>query len=135
MVVRKLDHVGVMVNDLNESVQFYRDVLGLEVKRQVQVLAGYTLVFMGYAKSSETVIELVPRAGDFAEAGRVHHIAFTVDSMEAAIAHLRQHQVRWIDQEPHVLPDGAEYCFFYGPNGEHLELFQPGSTGAKGAES
>ncbi|GAA3408752.1 VOC family protein [Paenibacillus hodogayensis] len=127
MAVRKIEHVGVMVTDMERSIAFYRDVLGLETLGTLDHGNGtIKLAFLGSPGAGETQLELVQGyTGRLAEEGKVHHIAFTVDDLDAEIARIAKLDVTFIDPDITVLPNGARYRFFYGPDGEWLELFQP----------
>jgi lactoylglutathione lyase len=57
----------------------------------------------------------------------VHHIAFTVSDIEAELDKLRARGVRLIDETPRTILNGVKIAFFFGPDGERLELFQPRS--------
>lgn len=127
MAVRKIEHVGIMVTNMERSIAFYRDVLGLELLGTLDHGNGaIKLAFLGSPGAKETQVELVEGYdGRLAEEGKVHHIAFTVDNLDAEIARITELNVTFIDPDITTLPNGARYRFFYGPDGEWLELFQP----------
>jgi len=127
MAVRKIEHVGIMVTNIERSVAFYRDVLGLEPLGTLDHGNGaIKLAFLGSPGAKETQVELVEGyGGSVAEEGKVHHIAFTVDDLDAEIARISKLGVTFIDPDVTALPNGARYRFFYGPDGEWVELFQP----------
>jgi lactoylglutathione lyase len=126
MAIKKIEHVGVMVKNLENSIAFYRDVIGMEHRGTLDHTNGVIrLAFMGFADSKETEIELIEgyNAGLPTE-GKVHHLAFTVDGLETEIERLRALNVTFIDQEITTLPNGSRYMFFEGPDGEWIELFE-----------
>lgn len=126
MAVRKLEHVGVMVKDMARSIEFYRTVLGMELLGTLDHQNGIKLAFLGFPGAGETQLELVEGYNDSLPAeGKVHHLAFTVDDIDAEIARIAGLGVTFIDPDITTLPNGAKYRFFYGPDGEWLELFQP----------
>lgn len=128
MAVRKIEHVGIMVTNMERSIAFYRDVLGLEPLGTLDHGNGtIKLAFLGSPGAKETQVELIQGyEGRLAEEGKVHHIAFTVDDLAAEIERIGALGVTFIDPDVTTLPNGARYRFFYGPDGEWLELFQPG---------
>lgn len=129
MAIKKIEHVGLMVKDIETSLAFYTRVLGLKHIRTMPHSNGMIkLAFLAYPDSNETVLELVQGYNDSLPAeGKVHHIAFTVSDIEAEFERLQQMpDVKLQDTELTILPDGSKYFFFYGPDGENLELFQPG---------
>jgi lactoylglutathione lyase len=127
MAVKKFEHVGIMVKSIEDSVAFYQNVLGLELKGTLQhIVPQIQLAFLGFPGDSNTVVELIQGYNDsLPEEGKVHHLAFTVDDIEAEVERLRELNVKFIDDSITTLPNGMRYIFFYGPDGEHLELFQP----------
>ena len=130
MSIQKIEHVGLMVKDIETSIHFYTKVLGLKHLRTMPHSNGLiTLAFLGYPNSNETVIELIQNFDENLPAeGKVHHIAFTVTDIEAEFERMKQlPEVTLQDTDLTTLPDGSLYFFFYGPDGEFLELFQPGN--------
>lgn len=124
--IQKMEHVGIFVDDLAASVHFYVEGIGMEVKNTVTLNGQEKLVFLGFPDSRETLIELVGGNHEgLGETGRVHHLAFTVDDIEAQVHRLTSLGVSFMDETPNALPDGTKYIFFFGPSREHLELFQP----------
>ncbi|MFC4103311.1 VOC family protein [Paenibacillus xanthanilyticus] len=127
MAVRKLEHVGLMVRSIEKSVAFYTEVVGLVYQYTLTHTNGVIrLAFLAGAESGDTELELIEGYQDELPAeGRVHHIAFTVDDVEAEFARIKALNVPLRDTEITTLPNGARYFFFYGPDGEFLEMFQP----------
>ncbi|MCL6442512.1 MAG: VOC family protein [Alicyclobacillus sp.] len=128
MPAKKVEHTGIMVRNIEESVDFYTKVLGMELKGILEHnVPGLRLGFMGFPGSDDKVIELIEGYNPNLPAeGLVHHVAFTVNDIEAETARLRALNVKFLDEGITTLRNGARYIFFEGPNGEHLELFQPG---------
>ena len=69
--------------------------------------------------------------GELAKAGRVHHVAFTVDDIEAEFERIRAADVAGLDEAITTLPNGSRYFFFDGPDGEAIEFFQTTRGGTK----
>lgn len=126
MAVSKIEHVGVMVRDIAVSIQFYEEVVGLTHKETLLHTNGIIkLAFLGYGQQGETELELIEGYHDkLPQEGKVHHIAFTVDNIEAEFSRMKQLPVQLIDQEIITLPNGSRYFFFHGPDGELIEFFQ-----------
>ncbi|MGG2199451.1 MULTISPECIES: VOC family protein [Paenibacillus] len=126
MARKKIEHVGVMVKDIDASVRFYKEVVGLELKGRLDHPNGVIqLAFLGFGQQAETELELIQGYNEGLPAeGKVHHIAFTVDDIEEEFARIKELDVRLIDQEITTLPNGSRYFFFYGPDGEWIEFFQ-----------
>jgi lactoylglutathione lyase len=124
--IRKIEHVGVMVKDMDASLAFYQQVVGMELIRRITVPAGgLELAFLGFPGAEETQVELIqgyPKA--LPEEGKVHHLAFTVDDIEEEWNRLKQLNVSFQDEEITTLPVGR-YFFVHGPDGEWIEFFEP----------
>ncbi|REK75712.1 VOC family protein [Paenibacillus paeoniae] len=128
MAVKKIEHIGIMVKNIEVSVAFYTEVLGLVHTYTMTHTNGVIrLAFLAFPGHEETEIELVEGYNDSLPAeGKVHHIALTVDDLDAEVERIKGLPVKLRDTEITTLPNGARYFFFYGPDGEILELFQPG---------
>ncbi|MFD0868449.1 MULTISPECIES: VOC family protein [Paenibacillus] len=129
MARTKIEHVGLMVADMDKSISFYEEVVGLRLKGKLDHSNGVLkLAFLGFNVDGETEIELIEgyNAG-LPQEGKVHHLAFTVDSIEEEFARIKSlEHVKLIDQEITTLPNGSKYFFFHGPDGEWIEFFEPG---------
>ncbi|MCR8634890.1 MULTISPECIES: VOC family protein [Paenibacillus] len=127
MARKKIEHIGIMVSDLQQSIRFYREVVGLVLKDTLLHTNGVIqLAFLGFDQSGETEVELIQGYNDkLPQEGKVHHIAFTVDNVEEEFERIKllQH-VKLIDSEIITLPNGSRYFFFHGPDGEWIEFFQ-----------
>jgi lactoylglutathione lyase len=124
MLLRKVEHIGINVSDMERSLAFYTQVLGLPLRGRVKLGEKTELAFVSLGDAE---IELVWKQGaelEHAREGIVNHLAFTVDDVGAVLAHLRGHGVKLLNEEPVVLGAlGARVAFFHGPDGEKLELF------------
>ncbi|MBD0383138.1 VOC family protein [Paenibacillus sedimenti] len=126
MAVLKMEHVGVMVANLEASIRFYEEVIGLKHKGTLIHTNGVIrLGFLGFDVNGETEVELIEgyNAG-LPQEGKVHHLAFTVDDAEAEFARIKGLQVEQLDAEITTLPNGSRYFFFNGLDGERIEFFQ-----------
>ena len=125
MAVKKIDHVGVMVNNLDASLLFYQKVVGMELKDQFTIANGTrTLAFLGFNGTDETEVELVYGGNaDLPTEGKVNHIAFLVDDIEEEFKRLQGLEVTFISDEIVTLPNGYRNFFVQGPDGEKVEFF------------
>lgn len=126
MAASKIEHVGIMVQSLETSIAFYENVVGLKHTETLLHTNGVIrLAFLSFEGSSETEVELIEGfTGELARAGRVHHVAFTVDNIEEEYSRIRSLDVAGVDESITTLPNGSRYFFFEGPDGEALEFFQ-----------
>ncbi len=124
MLVRKLLHTRYRLDDLERSVRFYKDVLGLEEVRRHKSPRGSELVFLK-APESEELIELChyPTSGPVKVQPDLTHLAFQVDSLEEFAAHLARLGLQYSDG-PHYNQQGGGFAFVDAPEGYEIEIMQ-----------
>jgi methylmalonyl-CoA/ethylmalonyl-CoA epimerase len=101
-----IDHVGIAVGDLEASLRFFRDALGLELEAPEEVPS--QRVRAHFLHAGDAALELVestasdsPVATFVARRGPgLHHVALRVDDIVAALAELKARGVRLIDETP-----------------------------------
>ena len=125
----RFDHVMLRVMDLNRSLAFYRDTLGMRVLRQVDYDAGqFTNVFLSFDADTESSLELTYnwQQTEAYEKGRVFgHLALMVDDVHAAGAALEQAGVR-IKTPPKQMAHGTRtIAFVLDPDDNLIELLEP----------
>lgn len=125
----RLDHVMLRVMDLNRSLAFYRDTLGMQVLRQVDYEAGqFTNVFLSFDANTESSLELTYnwQQTEAYEKGRVFgHLALMVDDVHATVAALEQAGVR-IKTPPKQMVHGTRtIAFVLDPDDNLIELLEP----------
>jgi len=123
-IVRKLHHTRYRVNDLEASVKFYKEILGLAEVRRHKSPRGSELIFLK-APESEELIELChfPSGGPVQVQPDLTHLAFEVDSLDAFAQHLAAHGLRFSDG-PHLRKNGGGFAFVDAPEGYEVELLQ-----------
>ena len=126
----KLLHTRYRLNDLERTVKFYKDVVGLEEVRRHKSPRGSELVFLK-APQSEELIELCyfPTSGPVQVQPDLTHLAFEVESLEAFGKHLAKLGIQYSDG-PHMKPDGGGIAFIDAPEGYEVELIQMAKSGA-----
>jgi lactoylglutathione lyase len=124
MKVGKLLHTRYRVNDLERTVKFYRDVLGLtEIKRHKSP-RGSELVFLQTSGSDELVeITYFPGSGSVQVQPDLTHLAFEVESLAAFGQHLAAHGLKYSDG-PTTSSSGTTFAFIDAPEGYEIELIQ-----------
>jgi len=126
---KKLLHTRYRVNDLERTVKFYKDVLGLEEVRRHKSPRGSELAFMK-APGSEELVELCyfPASGPVQVQADLTHLAFEVDSLEQFGKHLESLGMKYSDG-PHLKSDGGGIAFVDAPEGYEIELIQMAKSG------
>ena len=126
--VTKLLHTRYRVNDLERTVKFYRDVLGLEEIKRHKSPRGSELVFLKTPGSEELIeITFFPGSGPVQVQPDLTHLAFEVDNLEAFAQHLSKHGLKFSDG-PTTSSSGTTFAFVDAPEGYEIELIekQPG---------
>ena len=123
--VRKLLHTRYRLNDLERSVKFYKEILGLEEVRRHKSPRGSELVFLKTPQSEE-LIELCyfPNSGPVQVQPDLTHLAFEVDSLEEFGKHLASLGLKYSDG-PTMKENGGGFAFIDAPEGYEIELIQP----------
>ena len=125
-MIEKIEHIGVKVKDMDVSIKFYTEVLGMKLISRERLEDGVELGFLAMPGTENVQIELIGRGHDgLPDDAKVHHIAFTVSDIESELDKLRKHGVRLLDETPRTILGGVKIAFFFGPDGERLEFFQP----------
>ena len=140
-MIKSINHTGVVVQNLDRSVEFYRDIVGLEVithlDRQgdtVSQVVGYDNTHLKAAllrSMNGQVLELVqflqPQPGQRPTEERavlgVSHLAFDVDNIDETLCHLIEHGAIKMNDPVEVAP-GKKVCYFQDPDGNWLELIE-----------
>jgi methylmalonyl-CoA epimerase len=129
----KLDHVGIAVRDIDQALAFYRDSLGLEIEVPEEVAS--QRVRAHFIPVGESALELLEATAPDSAIAKyiekrgpgVHHITLRVESIQAALDHLKSLGIRLVDQEPRPGAEGALVAFIH-PSAAHgvlVELKQP----------
>ncbi|WP_203980411.1 VOC family protein [Planotetraspora silvatica] len=139
----KLSSCTLAVHDLDEALGFYRDVLGFEVRDDVE---GEETRWMSVGLPSQPDVQLIlqsPGANPGASPGDrqameelmadglLGHLVFGTDDCDAAFQHIEAAGAE-VMQEPINQPDGVRDCAFRDPSGNMLRFTQPRQTGIQG---
>jgi lactoylglutathione lyase len=124
--VTKLLHTRYRVNDLEQTVKFYRDVLGLQEIRRHKSPRGSELAFLK-APGSEEEIEITcfPNGGPVQVQPDLTHLAFLVDNLEEFSKHLAKFGIKYSDG-PTTSSTGTTFAFVDAPEGYEIELIEKG---------
>lgn len=122
-MITGIEHTGIMVSNMEDSITFYTEVLGLKLlDRFDHTSVPVELAFLGLG--GKVLVELISGyTGEVTNEGKVHHIAFSVTNIEEKFELLKEEGVLIKDKEITELPNG-KYFFFYGPDEESLEFFE-----------
>ena len=126
----KVDHIGIAVNNLEEAIRFYQDVLGVALQGTEEVAEQKVKVaFMPCGDSEIELLESTAPDGPIAKfieakGQGIQHIAYRVDDIEQAIAEMIEKGVRMIDEKPRYGAGNARIAFVHpkSTNGVLIEL-------------
>jgi methylmalonyl-CoA/ethylmalonyl-CoA epimerase len=131
--VTRIDHVAIVVDDIEHALHFWRDALGLDVTH-VEDVAGQDAI-VAFLPMGGCEVELVKPTSDKTGVARflgrrgpgIHHICLEVDDIEASLKKLAQHSIRLVDRKP-VIGSGGKRIAFIHPESTHgvlVELYEP----------
>jgi len=148
----EIDHVNIVVEDLERMVAFYRDALGLKETKRVTITGGWVAATVGLSEVHADVVYLdfaagprielirynrpappVPRPArvDRPNAPGLRHIAFRIDDIDATVERLRRAGVEFFSPDVQQVPDTQvtyaggirkRLIYFADPEGNILEL-------------
>ena len=124
----RLLHTMLRVNDLEESLRFYCEVLGMRLLRRKDYPGGrFTLAFVGYgAEDEQAVLELTHNwdTHHYEIGTAFGHVALGVDDLYATVTTLRAQGAKVIREPGPMQHGGSEIAFLEDPNGYKVELIQ-----------
>ena len=135
--MQNIDHIAIVVHDLDAALTTYRDALGLPLERIEDVPAEQVRVAFLPFPQGDSSLELVqPTTADSGIAKfldkrgeGIHHICLAVENIESAIAQMKAKGLAVLDDKPKVRHDGQKYVFVH-PKSTHgvlLELYEKGN--------
>ena len=133
-MLSQIDHIAIVVKDLEQALGTYRDALGLQVQHVDEVPAEKVKVAFLPLPEGHVELELVQPLEEDTGIGRflakrgegLHHVCFRVADIEAAMSQLRAQGVELLETKPRVGPRGQKYVFVHpkAANGVLIELYQ-----------
>lgn len=130
--IKRIDHVAILVDDIQKTLSFWRDGLGIEVSHTQDMPAERSRIAFLPVGGSE--IELVqPTTGDSGLARYLekhgpgmHHVCLEVDDIQGMLDQLKSKGVQLINETPQVGLEGRLYAFIHpkSANGVLVELYQ-----------
>jgi len=116
-MVKKVDHIGIAVKDLDEALKFYQEVLGMNLEgTEVVEEQKVKVAFLPIGDTEVELLESTDKEGPIAKfiekkGQGVQHIAYRVDNIEEAIAEMQEKGIRMIDEKPRYGAGGAKIAF------------------------
>jgi methylmalonyl-CoA/ethylmalonyl-CoA epimerase len=130
--IKRIDHIAIVVEDIDTSLKFWRDALGLDLEHIEEVPEQKSIV--AFLPTGESEVELVEPTTDDSGIARylskrgpgIHHICFEVEEIEAALGELKGKGVRLINETPTIGAGGKKIAFIHpeSTNGVLVELYE-----------
>ena len=130
--IKSINHVAVVVDDMEQSLLFWRDALGMELRELREVPAEKSQI--AFLPLSGSEVELVRPTSDDSGIAKylgkrgpgMHHLCLEVDDLVGMLAKLKSKGIRLINEEPRETPDGKRYAFVHpeSTSGVLVELYQ-----------
>lgn len=150
-MIKGIWHTSFTVDDIEETIDFYKDVLGLDLVHRQSQNNEYTRKLVGYEDANLKVamfkipgtspepsghvlefVEYIQPEGEYVPQGTAHtrsaHVAFVVDGIHTLEKKLRQHGINFKSEVVSIVEginQGGHTVYFLDPNGITLELVQP----------
>ena len=131
-MAHRINHVAIVVDDLDGALAFWRDALGLPLSKTEDNPG--EAVQIAFLPLGESEIELLQPTDPESGIGRylakkgqgMHHVCVEVDDIEATMARLVSHGVELINEAPRTRPEGTRYAFVHprSASGVLVELYE-----------
>ncbi len=127
--LKKLDHIGIAVNNIKEALRFYQQILGFEageieevpqqgVRLAMLPLRDINIELLEPFSENSPIYKFLQKRGE-----GIHHLCFEVDNLEEILKKLSAHGIRFIDQQPRK-GHGESLVAFLHPSSTHGVLIE-----------
>lgn len=133
-MIRRIDHIGIAVKNIDDAAKLYTDALGLKVQDvELMESVGVKIAMIPVGDSKIELIEPTNPEGGIARfiekrGEGLHHLAFEVNDIEAALDLLKAKGIPLVDEKPRSGAGESRIAFLNprGANGVSIELVEPG---------
>lgn len=132
MTIKRIDHIAIVVDDIDDALAFWRDTLELDMTHLEEVKEQESIV--AFLPTGGSEVELVKPTTETSGVAKyltkrgpgMHHICFEVDDIEATLAQMRAKGVKLINETPTIGAGGKKIAFVHpsSTNGVLVELYQ-----------
>ena len=132
MAVKRIDHIAVVVDDIDASLAFWRDALGMDMTHLEEVKEQESIV--AFLPTGGSEVELVKPTTETSGVAKylakrgpgMHHICLEVDDIAGMLAQLKEKGVQLINEEPKIGAGGRKYAFIHpkAAHGVMVELYE-----------
>ena len=131
-VIKRIDHIAVVVDNLEAALAFWREALGMELDHTLDVPNENAIV--AFLPVGDSEIELVKPTLAESGLGRylekrgpgMHHVCLEVDDIEGVMTHLKEKGIELINETPRLGANGKKYAFVHPKSafGVMIELYE-----------
>jgi methylmalonyl-CoA/ethylmalonyl-CoA epimerase len=131
-MIKRINHIAIIVPDLDASLSFWRDTLGLSLTHVEEVKSQESIV--AFMPTGDSEVELVKPTTETSGAAKflakrgpgLHHLALEVDNLDEMLAQLKETGVRLINETPVTAAGGNRAAFIHpeSANGVLVELYE-----------
>jgi len=118
-MIKKIDHIGIAVTDLEQQIEFYSKILGLsctavedvpdqKVKVAIFPVGDVRVELLQPTSSDSPIAKFIEKKGE-----GIHHIAYLVDDLSGNLQRLQEHGVQLIDKQPRAGAGGHQIAFVH----------------------
>jgi len=119
MNLTHIEHIGIAVKNLDESIKFYEEILGLKCYAVEEVTD--QKVKTAFFQIGQTKIELLESTDPEGPIGKfidkrgegIHHIAYATNELESSLAALKNKGIKLIDEKPRPGAEGLSIAFLH----------------------
>ncbi len=132
MTIKRIDHIAIVVDNMEGALEFWEDALGLQMNHMEEVADQESIV--AFLPSGHSEVELVEPTSDASGVAKylakrgpgMHHICFEVDNIDLALARMKAKGVKLINETPTIGTGGKKIAFIH-PSSTHgvlVELYE-----------
>jgi methylmalonyl-CoA/ethylmalonyl-CoA epimerase len=130
--IKRIDHIAVIVDNLETALAFWREALGMELDHTLEIPNENAIV--AFLPAGDSEIELVKPTSADSGLGRylekrgpgMHHVCLEVEDIEGVIARLKEKGIELINETPRLAANGKKYAFVHPKSafGVMIELYE-----------
>jgi methylmalonyl-CoA/ethylmalonyl-CoA epimerase len=127
-MITGLEHIGIAVSDLDEALEVYEKILGLNVKKikvieEERIRTAILLAGKIKIELMEPIVDEGPVARFIKKRGEgVHHIAFTVTNLEDFLKKVKEKGIALVDEKPRIGAGGYTMAFLHPKSTKNVLL-------------
>ncbi|MGG1401253.1 VOC family protein [Bacillus salipaludis] len=125
-MISKMEHVAIIVTDMDRSIQFYSEIFGFKVRLRGSN-PNREMAFIYLESQPDMEIELIRDLkflGEYSDKGIVNHLAFTVTNIDETIQYLKKKGIEFPADGVKPTLEGGRMILFPGPDQELLQLVE-----------